>query len=193
MHVGRKQTTPQLKAKDFYQTHPSMVRALIDKKLCNAQKYQTILDPCCGNKIIGTHLRLAGFHDITEIDLYPANKLVSQADFMEFRPLIKNFDIFIMNPPFSNKYRFIDRALGIAKTSVYVLLPLDVSNYNYFHQNYLNKPHYKGRLLMTPKMILHENTETKFGGAVSYAWYEFGTRNIYSAKYETYADLREYM
>lgn len=184
MRTIRKPKTKELKAKDFYQTNPAMVQALIDKDFYLKVRQHKILDPCCGKNVIGNVLRKNGFKHINEIDIEQG---------VDFLAYYKSHDVIIMNPPYSNKYAFIDHALEIARY-VYVLLPLDVSNYNLFHREYLNTEKYKGRILMTPKMILHDGIEPKFGGNSSYAWYHFSNDNTnLDKKYEKYADLAEYL
>jgi len=178
----------ELKEKDFYQTHPAMVRALVD----NYNLEGFILDPCAGHLSIGNGLREKGLQDIIEHDINPCDFSVAKIDFLQQEVPENNvFNAIIMNPPYSNKYAFIDKALEYG-CEVFVLLPLDTSNYNIFHKRYLDVPQYQGRLLMTPKVILHEGLETKRGGNSSYAWYHYDPNVDAIDKYEKYADLMEY-
>lgn len=177
--------TKELKNKDFYQTHPAMVRALMEKYDLN----EPILDPCAGKGIIGDVLSKQAYV-VKEFDLHPQSTPIKKLNFLKTNLSIQ-IDTIIMNPPYSNKYAFIDKALEY-NCEVFVLLPLDTSNYNLFHEKYLDVPHYQGRLLMTPKLILHEGLETKRGGNSSYAWYHYDP-NVYAEdKYEKYANLENY-
>lgn len=196
MRTVRTAKPKDLKAKDFYQTHPAMVQSLCNKYLCYVDRDKSILDPCSGNGVIKKVLRKNGFTGlIAQVDIEKKDDpRVIELDFFEYMQEINHkVDIIVMNPPYSNKYAFIDEALNVAR-DVFVLLPLDVSNYNHFHKNYLDTKEYKGRLLMTPKMMLHEGLEPKFGGNTSYAWYHFSNSNSFTnVKTEIYDDLRLYM
>jgi hypothetical protein len=113
---------------------------------------------------------------------------VGAKDFLEEK---EEQDIVVMNPPFSNKYAFIDKALEIARIT-YCLLPLDTCNYNYFARNYLIKKTYWGRVTMTPKLFLHDGTETRRGGNSSYAWFEFRQTERQVDAYEKFLDLEDF-
>jgi len=180
----------ELKDKDFYQTHPAMVRALIAQCFAKDISVMEVFDPCCGKKVIGNVFR-DHMVNIYESDLYPNDNTITKANFLKSN---SEFEVVVMNPPYSDKYNFIDHAITISDRS-YVLLPLDTSNYNVFHKNYLNQPTYLGRLLMTPKVILHEDLKTKRGGNSSYAWYEFSDkfkRDPSQDAYERYANLMDF-
>ena len=178
MRTVRIKKVKELKEKDFYQTHPSMVYSLIN----NYDIKGTILDPCAGKGIIGSII------SVDEFDLHPGKSNMQQRNFLNF---YTHYDNIIMNPPYSDKYRFIDHALAVADR-IFVLLPLDTSNYNIFHTRYLNTNLYRGRLLMTPKIMLSETIKLKRGGNTSYAWYEFGESKS-KVKYEKYDDLMRYI
>ena len=181
MRTVRIKKPDQLKVQDFYQTHPFMVKCLCD----NFDIQGTVLDPCAGGGIIADNLST----NVEEMDLFPKLDRIVEKDFLSSEN--NSYDYIVMNPPYSNKYAFILKALEVAQV-VFVLLPLDVSNYNLFHREYLNTKQYRGRLLMTPKVMLHSGVEMKKGGNSSYAWYEFSQEPNGDRKYEIYGDLNQY-
>lgn len=174
------------KDKDFYQTHPTMVKALISW-LNNSSPELRVLDPCCGKGVIYKELETL-FRNVTHFDKYLGdNKL----DFLEHK---ENYDLIIMNPPYSNKnvYRFIDHARKLA-SSVFCLLPINQSNYNMFHNDYEDIPEFVGKIKMTPKMFLHEGIEFKTGGTASYAWYYWNKDNNTDYSKTWYYNLRDFL
>jgi hypothetical protein len=153
--------------KDFYQTNPYMVLALKEWLIENGFSNEvTILDPCCGQKVIGDGLRDT-FPNIIEIDKFPEEG--ESIDFMDYEP-DRKVDIVIMNSPYSNKYNFINRAMEMAD-HVFSLLPLNVSNYNMFHREFEDIHEFVGKLQMAPKMFLDQTTDFRPGGTAQYCFY----------------------
>ena len=175
--------------KDFYQTPEVCVKALCQSFVFRREL--NYLDPCAGNGVIGKIFKEYGIN-IDESDLYYGE---DKRDF-----LLGEFDHYsavIANPPYSLKNQFIDRALDIADY-VYMILPMQVVNYNRFHEKYLARPEYKGRLLMTPKFFMTDDYQVGLdhpGGVSSYAW--FCWSNIIqeaedvSSSWEWYINLRD--
>jgi hypothetical protein len=161
--------------KDFYQTNPRMIKALIDNfspVLSNSK----IIDPCCGNHIIHNVLLTSGI-SVDEFDLYPFDDNTLQCDFLDCGDILTTYDTIIMNPPYSSKYLFLDHALKYFK-NVFCLLPEISLNYNIMNEKYLSAPQYWGKLKMYPKMFLHEGIEDKFGGTTCYSWLYFSNDRL---------------
>ena len=74
-----------------------------------------------------------------------------------------------MNPPYSAKYRFIDKARKEARY-VFCLLPLNVRNYLCIHEKYEDIPEYVGYIKMSPKINLKKNGVHVRGGNSMYCW-----------------------
>lgn len=150
--------------KDFFQTPEVCIEALIRM---NAFSNQSILDPCSGIGAIGNVFRRRGI-EILENDLY------MQEGGMDFlKEDFDKVDTIVCNPPYSKKNEFIDKALRVAK-EIWMILPMQVVNYNTFHRNYLDNPFYHGRILMTPKFFMTDEYQVgldKKGGVSSYAWF----------------------
>lgn len=175
--------------KDFYQTPVVAVEALWLTTLKSFPKESIILDPCKGGGVIGGVLREAGFENIREIEKYPVDVTESPVDFLEYdRPV----DIIVGNPPYSQKYKFIDHALTLADY-VFFIFPVAMISYNNFHTEYLNRPEYIGRVLLTPKFFMDENDRgrsIKRGGSGAYAWFCWSKRGRDSnGSMETYYNL----
>jgi predicted RNA methylase len=193
MRTVRRNKSKELKEKDFYQTNPAMVRALL--------KYLpwsnvSILDPCCGEGVICGQLALsfgmqAAVHGKKGIKLIAYDKFPKTGASVDFMDEEEEFDYVIMNPPFSQKYEFIDKALEVGK-NVFCLLPLDVMNYNVVQRNYLSQKFFCGVILMTPKLFLHSGTEAKRGGNSSYGWFHFSLENKNKFPYMLFENLEDY-
>jgi hypothetical protein len=153
--------------KDFYQTNPKMVEVLIMHFISKLSRL-TILDPCCGKCVIGK-----GFFKndirIDEFDFFPVSKMIEKADFLSYGNTNNYYKAVVMNPPYSQKYAFLDHALNHFE-NVYCLLPEISLNYNIINEKYLSMPRYWGKIKMYPKMFLHEGIEDKFGGTTCYSW-----------------------
>lgn len=175
--------------KDFYQTPIEMTHALLlYMKLKDISETSNILDPCSGHGAIVKELKRY-YNNVNYIDKY-TEKDIHKIDFLEYEGAP---DVIIMNPPYSNKYEFIDNALQIAP-KVFCLLPLQIMNYNIFHTKYMNIPQFGGKIVMTPKVRLHSGIDIKYGGMSSYAWFYWDTfikkRPLPITTTETYFNLR---
>jgi hypothetical protein len=171
--------------KDYFQTPEICVQALLNH--ITIMPGERILDPCCGNMPIGNVLRRNGY-EIDEYDLYPEGNdfLVESYD---------DYDILICNPPYSMKNEFIRKAMTVAKR-VYMILPMQVVNYNRFHREFLAIPEYEGRILMTPKFFMTVEYQVNIvnrGGISAYAWFHWQRQNQTPPyrSYESYVDLDE--
>ena len=181
IHKATKETI-----KDFYQTNPYMVIALKEWLIENEFKsYSHILDPCCGERVIGNGLR-DYFPNITEIDKFADG--CRNIDFMEYESKT-NIDIIVENVPYSNKYNFINKSIELADY-VFSLLPLNISNYNMFFKEYENIPEFIGKIQMSPKMFLDQTTDFKAGGTAQYCWYVWSKLNDTPDSKTWYKDLR---
>lgn len=166
--LPRTKTTPKEKAQDFVETHPLMVEALADWIKENVPDYEhmSMLDPCSGKGIIYRGLRKV-FKNIAYFDRYMGEK---QGDFL----LIKGkYDVIAMNPPYSNKYKFVSKARKDARY-VFALIPHIASNYNCIHEEWQDIPEYVGIIKMTPKFDLSKN---KRGGNTMYCWFIWDSEN----------------
>lgn len=181
--IRRTKKTAKRNEKDFYQTNPLMVKVLLNW-MNNTPLKSSILDPCCGKGVISEGLKTR-FKNVTAFDKFEGE---TKIDFLEMNT---NFDVIVMNPPYSDKYRFIDHARKLAE-SVFCLLPLNISNYNMFHREYEDIPEFLGKIVMAPKMFLNETTEFRAGGTASYAWYYWERENNTDYSKNWYDDLRKY-
>jgi len=183
----RKMKSREEELKDYYQTPPECTRALINNLLYMTQgnKFKEILDPCCGTGAIINELKDSGYNVIG----YDLNFGENRKSFFDDH---KQYDLIIMNQPYSLKYKFLDHAFKISK-QVICILPMQIVNYNMFHKQYLTIPEYQGRLLLTPKIMMHEGREIKRGGVSSYAWFSWNRDNKESVKWELLDDITKYV
>lgn len=187
---------------DFYQTPKEFVEVLRrelsfptwNKKLYGKRDTylattKSVLDPCCGLKVIGNCLRQTT-NNIIESDLFFGE---DKEDFLSLpTPEIK-FDFIVMNPPYSLKVEFILRALLFAK-DIFVLLPLAHCNYKVTNEKLFDTPNYMGKILMYPACMLDEKGFKKLGGHSVYCWHHFTSsppRNN-DIKYTLIRDWRKY-
>jgi hypothetical protein len=183
--IVRIKKTSKQKEKDFYQTNPLMVKSLVTWfENYDISEKLNILDPCSGKGVIVRGL-YSHFLKVNYLDKFEGNK---KGNFLNHN---KKYDIIIMNPPYSNKYKFIDHARDIANTVV-CLLPLNISNYNMFHREYEDIPEFLGKIQMAPKMFLDETTDFKAGGNSQYCWYIWNKNNDTDYSKTWYSDLRDY-
>ena len=162
--IIRKEKSTLENKKDFYQTNPYMVKSLVNwLKKNNFPAGSKVLDPCCGQGVISEGLK-DFFFDVTAYDKYTGE---ASKDFLDET---EHFDMIVCNPPYSDKYNFIKHSRKLAK-HVFVLLPLNLSNYNMVTREYEDIPEFVGRLQMVPKMFLDETTDWKPGGNSQYCWY----------------------
>jgi hypothetical protein len=183
--IRRTKKSDLKKQKDFYQTNPLMVKVLTDWLKVNQNGAINILDPCAGKGVIRRGL-LSYFLKVNYMDKFSGKK---RGNFLNHNKL---YDMIIMNPPYSAKYKFIDHARKQAK-HVFCLLPLNISNYNMFHREYEDIPEFVGKIQMAPKMFLDETTEFKAGGTAQYCWYIWDGTNNTSYSKTWYSDLRKYL
>ena len=172
--------------KDYYQTNPYMVMALREwMGEADFPQHVSIIDPCCGNKVIGDNLR-PYYSNIDEFDKFSDN--MEPTDFLthDFK---KHYDITIANPPYSSKYNFIKKALEVS-TEVFILLPLNTSNYNLFHRDFEDIPEFVGKLQMAPKMFLDQTTDWNPGGTAQYCWYYWSNKSNTNHSKVWYKDLK---
>lgn len=184
--IVRKSKTIESKKADFYQTNPLMSKVLID--WFKENEFNTslgILDPCCGKHSITNELNKY-FNNVSYFDKFEGdNKL----DYLEE---IISTNIIVMNPPYSTKYDFINKARTEANY-VFCLLPLNISNYNMFHREYEDIPEFMGKIQMAPKMFLDETIDFKAGGNSQYCWYIWHDSNNTKYSKTWYYDLKKYI
>lgn len=172
--------------KDFYQTNPYMVKALRFWLTENGfNENLSFLDPCTGKGVICRGL-YEKFVNIKKFDKFMGNIRIN------FLTHTKKYDVVVMNPPYSAKYKFIDHARKHSNI-VICLLPLNISNYNMFHRQYEDIPEFVGKIQMAPKMFLDETTTFKAGGTAQYCWYIWDKNNNTDYSKTWYYDLREYI
>jgi predicted RNA methylase len=171
--------------KDFYQTPTEATQALLEiiKKL-DIDHRSTVLEPACGKLSIYRRLCYY-FVNVTKFDL---NFTMRRQNFLTST---KKYDVIIMNPPYGKlKYKFINHARKLAK-HVFVFLPMQIVNYNDFHNNYMDIPEFVGKIKMSPKIFLHEGKDLRPGGMSSYGWFYYNSENNYPASIEWYKNLKE--
>ena len=183
------QRKPRKDDRDFYQTPFPATRALIE--FLNPPKDQVILDPCEGKGAITQILR--EYHlPYKGIDLYPQLSSTEEQDFLHYE---ESYKLIIGNPPYYLKNDFIEKALTLA-VDVWFILPMQVVNYNIFHREYLDREDYIGRLLLTPKFIMSEESGVevpRYGGISSYAWFHWSSSGSSKGSIEHYADIKNYI
>jgi hypothetical protein len=173
---------------DFYQTPEVCTTALIRE--FSLDQSMTYLDPCCGQRAIGNVFRRHRI-PIQEEDLYPTDQGESK-NFLTSPG--ESHDCIVANPPYSKKNSFILHAIS-RFDHVFMILPMQVVNYNEFHAIFLNRKEYMGRLLMTPKFFMTEEYQvglTQRGGVSSYAWFYWsrvGEKLVPAESFERYCDL----
>jgi hypothetical protein len=172
--------------RDFFQTPEVCVQALVDRSALWHE--ERILDPSAGNGPISKVLRRNGFDFVDEFDIHPS----PGKDFLKDE--YEHYDVVVCNPPYSKKNDFIRRALSIADR-IYMILPMQVVNYNQFHREFLAIPQYQGRILMTPKFFMTEEYQIRLdhrGGISSYAWFCWQPAVKFRPRsWEVYVDLDE--
>lgn len=185
--LRRKAKSSEENEKDFYQTPYHLSFALLDDLTDSHGSDIHILDPCCGEKAIGNVL-CQRFDNILEFDLFDPDCPV---DFLEFQPDVK-FDVVVMNPPFTQKLKFIDKALKVAN-EVYCLFPGLALNYNITGE-YKNKSEYCGQISCYPKANLSSELDptgyVNWGGTSIYTWLYFSNDGISPIKWEKIVDVR---
>jgi len=167
---------------DLFRTPVECIEVL--RMILENRQDVSILDPCEGDGRIKRAL-IAPTRSVIGIDLFPDYGV--PVDFLTHQ---KHYDIIAGNPPFSLKTQFIDHALTLADTVIF-LLPMSVCSYNLFHRKYLNRPEYVGRALMTPKLFFNSAGTWKPGGTESYAWFIWKNGNRTRGSYEYYFDLNK--
>lgn len=182
--IVRTKKSDLMNEKDFYQTYPGCTYALLDVlKSIGFSSGLATLDPCCGKESI-TRILKEYFTDVEAIDKFEGD---TRQDFLEYSG---EKDLIVMNPPYSNKYEFINYARSIAR-NVLCLLPLNTSNYNMFHREYEDDPEFVGKIQMAPKIFLHDGLEFKPGGTTQYAWYYWKRGNDTETSLTWYRDLKK--
>lgn len=141
-----------------------------------------ILDPCEGDGRIKNALR-SPTNSVIGFDKYPSHGV--PVDFLQHKG---QYDYIVGNPPFSLKGPFIDHSLELSRYVIYIL-PMGAVSYNYFHRNYLDRPEYMGRLLMTPKFFMNAAGTFIPGGTDSYAWFFWDRQCKKRGSFEYYFDL----
>lgn len=117
---------------DFYETPSCMVKELLDSGIFpqtpskpREPKNIRILDPCCGHHAIGNVLREYGYINITEKDIMYGDDFLEKDENGDYVDLAQ-YDLIIMNPPFSKFDEFVRKAKMQAK---YVL---SIGKMNFF-------------------------------------------------------------
>jgi len=178
--------------KQFFQTLPEQVDALLLwLKYNNFEAPLKILDAGSGKGRIANKFKTAGYN-VTTIDKHFEADI--KGDFLKHN-FKDRFNIVVSNPPYisrdKTKYQFIDKALEIADTVIF-FFPLQMLNYIYFCENYLDKENYIGRLTLYPKVILNPEGKLKQGGNTGYGWFIFGRIKNSSIPFEQFIDTRRF-
>jgi len=180
--------------KQFFQTLPEQVDALCAFLLkSHFHKDISILDVGSGKGRIKEGLICNGFNNVKTNDLYFDSDF--KGDFLKYDfNEVTEFNLVVSNPPYlsrdKQKYQFIDKALEISVNAIF-LFPLQMLNYIYFCENYLDTNKYRGRLTLYPKVILNSEGKLIQGGNTGYGWFWF-SRDRYGEKFEEFVDTRKY-
>jgi len=160
----RKKVLSKKQLQDLFQTDPRMSLVLIDwiKKNIKDYEHMRVIDPCCGHGAISNLLSRI-FYNLIAFDFKIGRKK------RNYLLANHNADIIAMNPPYSNKYKFMNKAFKEARY-IFVLLPLNTRNYNIIHDKYENKKEYVGYIKMSPKIKLTETGINELGGNSMYCW-----------------------
>ncbi len=173
---------------DFYCTDWRMTFSLLEYLKGYYPRDVKVLDPCAGNRDITKILRTY-FNNVEAIDLFDEENPI---DFLTHTPE-DNYDLIIMNSPYSKKYEFIDYALKIGNT-VITLFPGLALNYN-LTGKYKALPSYCGQISMYPKMKLTQeliNGKAIRGGTQNFCWMVFKPGADLKYKFELIDDLLKY-
>lgn len=184
--IVRKQIDGKTKQQDLVQTDPRMVMVLADwiKKNIPDYHHMKLLDPCCGYGVIWKGLQEV-LYNIQYFDKYIGRKTQNY--------LLKEYsaDIISFNPPYSNKYKFMNKAFNEARY-VFCLLPLNTRNYICIHEDYEDISSYVGYIKMSPKINLSSTGTHKRGGNSMYCWLIWDTQGTYDRKEFWLANLDDY-
>jgi hypothetical protein len=196
--IHRKIKSDDENKKDFYQTSPPLIMALIegmrDLKLYthNIGRMARVLDPCAGNGAIGNVLK-KHFEQVTEFDLYSG--YTYEKDFLKEDGW---YDYIIFNSPYTKKNAFIEHALEISNF-VFSLLPIGVENYTIMNEKFFDDDAYIGKIKCYPKFFMTEDLpdKIKWGGMSCYAWHIFTSdsdkqKKFKTTKFEIIKDIRKY-
>lgn len=198
---------------DYYQTPPYFVEALlqnyglilyhnVDSERIFFKDY-TFVDPCCGQKALGSVLRSKiKSLKVVEFDKFQG-KDSEKFDFLNCdiskiihkgkKPDPQKKFITIMNPPFSAKLEFAEKALSYSDY-LFLLYPLGASNYTVTNTRLLTSRWYHGSITMYPSVCLDQTLSPKKGGNTCYVWHIFCTKAIaptYNVDYRV--DWRQYV
>ncbi len=164
--VHRKLKTVEENKKDFYATPyaltETILNALKELDLSEVFMYPKIIEPCAGEGAI---------YDVLDkyFDLITTNDLFFDGwehnrDFLNSE--WDSHDICIMNPPYSMKDDFIEKAMEVATISV-VILPSNVDNYVKMNEKFFSKKEYIGAIRTYPKFFMGEDPKNfRWGGNV---------------------------
>ena len=186
-----KHKSEEIKEKEFYET-PILAVKILEQHLKEQSQLilnNTILDPCCGKEAISKVFEDLKYN-VTKFDKFPYSTRIEEKDFLT-TSFDRKWDITVMNPPYTSKKEFIDKAL-IVTNNVYVFLPLQVTNYIDFTSDYEDTSFYHGKIVIYPKMILTNSQNYKQGGMTAYAWFHFSTKEQGPKKYEYFYDMRKF-
>lgn len=100
----------QRRKSDFYETPYSLTRLLLDRVSISG----SVLEPACGDGAIVKVLRERGI-DPVAYDIRDGVDFLSEG---------RIFDVVITNPPFSIASEFTHKAISVASSDVFLLLPL---------------------------------------------------------------------
>ena len=182
---GIQRTNDKNDPRDFYQTPEIAIQAMLPFFAIKSREY---FDPCAGNKPIEKVFRENGYSSFLSRD-----KVYDGYDFLKDE---NHYDAIIMNPPFNQKYKFLDHAFSHAKRTI-VILPMLTVNYHIMITRYLSRPDFLGKLVMAPKFYMTENYQVgieKCGGSTAYAWFCWDNMEENSPEdpsLEWYCDLRK--
>lgn len=182
----------KVKDADFYVTPYPMTFALLEYlKGQGVPKTASILEPCTGEGHLAAVLKTY-FTNVTELDKY---SLPVSTDFLEYQPE-KKFDLCVFNPPYNNKFKFIDHSFEVADI-VIVLLPGLAEQYIKICEQYKDTDKYAGKITCYPKAFMSQTVKEdgtiEQGGTTNYGFLIFNTKYPQGKqKFEIMEDVRKY-
>jgi hypothetical protein len=105
--------------RDLYETHPDI--AILPLEFVKQLKANVILEPCAGNLAISNIYKERGYTVISK-DIITSEFIETSTNFLT-DDINEQYDVIIINPPFSKKLSFFKRCIELGKPFA-ILLPL---------------------------------------------------------------------
>jgi hypothetical protein len=164
----KRQTLTLREAHDYYATHPSVTRDLLDVETFHSE----ILEPCCGGGYMAEVIKNEGY-SVVASDLVDRGYGQGGVDFLTTDFPHGKYDV-ITNPPYFRVVDFIAKAIRICKHKCALLLPLNylsgAERWEIFRDNPPKTVYvYRNRIYMAKNGDFVRYKHTK--SMEIYAWY----------------------